>query len=147
MPSRRDVNPHKSPAELKDISIEKFIYDVGIGLRVGKLVEVDEDYRYWEARLELGDRKLAVSVSDAGIDSAEILEYLALVAHSVDTTATPAQWFDEYGYMFCSREADARVVKDVYADCIRDMLNLKNFLGQDHYDQLMKSVEPAFVRH
>ena len=129
------------------VTMDKFIKMSGVTMYVKQKIEVDEDYSYWEVSLACENRSVGVIWTDESPDLPRMLSYLSVVAQSIENTEDPIEWLDAYGHILCYAEEDVLRAKDVYSECVADMVRLKFLLGDDSYNTLIWYVDPVRDLH
>jgi hypothetical protein len=96
---------------------------------------------HWKCRLRRGDKRFTVYFSMGPAHSrepevADVLDCLASDASGIENAKTFEDWAGEYGY-----DTDSRRAERTYRICVKQAEKLKQFLGDDLFDQLVWNTE------
>jgi hypothetical protein len=127
----------------QSMSMDDFVKRCGVQMYVGQPAAV-KGYKRTELRLVCSDREISIDwLGEAPVMGA-VLDYLALIAQSIETTNSPAEWLEEYGDVLCP-DAEAEDAEQTYRECISDTIRLRFLLGDENTDLLLCNVEPPLM--
>lgn len=126
------------------ISMEEFISDNEIYMTT--------DGKVANGSLLLNLRKDGMQVTIIWDDNeipnlGEVLDYMAFVAESVETTSGPAEWLEEYTDLMGEYDETVANVEMIYRECLQDNERLKRLLGDKAYSDLLNIVESPRELH
>jgi hypothetical protein len=142
------------------VTIGQFVADNGIALKAARTdrnPNMGADMDHWkvtltrpeenvivDGALSMTGRKLRMTVTfskgrghnGAEPTANEVLDCLASDAAGVESAGSFEDWCSEYGY-----DTDSRKAHKTFKACEHEATRLKNFLGDDLYDQLLWHTE------
>ena len=100
-----------------------------------------KDANHFKCTLKMGKKQMTLYFSQGyGIngepEAASVLDCLASDANCIDNAQTFVAWASELGY-----DPDSRKAEKIFKVCEKQAEKLKNFLGDDLYEDLLYNTE------